>query len=1048
MRMKLKNLKKLISVAIICTMIVALFVPTLSVQAAETQSLVNVVENYTDIENSEYKITDVVREYSQINVYYSVPENCRMIMAEYDDVTGFLKQIEYKRVSSTDSRTYFYMQSSSNQSTTVKLFIVDYDNRPLGKSYTENIKITVESEAPSFGSGYDMEPHPTAPLKNDSGKYAYGADWSVNTNGLLTVDANNSYLFTTGEHTAPWDEYREEITSVLIPEDADNITDVGSYMFQGLSKVKEITIPSQANLYYNTFVDMPSLEKVILTYNPTGYFNTSPSFVGGESFINCPSLKEFVVDENDSEYMTIDGVLYSKSGRILLKYPAGKTDKTFTVPDGVSDIDSYAFEGATHLESIYNVPSVSEGHAFENCTSLKNIEFSSNCTEFNFSSFANCTSLKNLNLPDSLNIIYTCNYYDHMENNRKDCNHFNTTALESVNIPACISNMDYISDFTSALPGSLKNIDVKEDDSSFMLVDGALLSKDMTTLYRYLGGSENTSYTVPESVTCIENSAFKNCKNLKNIKIGSNVESIGSNAFEGCVNLTDVNLSNVSDIYSEAFKNCINLKNVELGSVTAINRKAFDGCKSLESITIPASVSNIDSGIFANCDSLKTINVAEGNKKYSTVDGCLYQGQTLMEYPNAKAENYVVSSDTTVIDTSAFQGRNSLKSVVVPESVDRIYEYAFADCVNLTSVSLPEGFDNIDSYTFYNCTSLSKINFSDALSQISYFAFGNCKSLKSIEFPETIQNDRMHLCSRSFYNCGLESVTIPGYVYMDYVPFFNCYNLKSVTFKGDYFTNYIHTSQVFWNFDDLTIYYPEGNKNWDSTILHNYQHKDSLKFVAYNDSNKNYNSSYTFTGLVPNSTYVVGVNNGDVGSDLLNRDSLLYFDQLNSDSNGNITVNFKTDNQTGKIVPFALGTPNYNLSGAFAFASDIVYAGKAQDKPDNYSVTFDGKELTEGVDYLVVKGSGFDAAGDSTFSAVGIGNYYGTASYEYNVLGTEYDVDCDGMITVRDATAIQLYLSGIRELGDEYAADVNYDGEVTIDDVTCIQKLLAGLSYN
>ncbi|MGN0490791.1 leucine-rich repeat protein [Ruminococcus sp.] len=1045
MRMKLKNLKKLISVAIICTMIVALFVPTLSVQAAETQSLMNVVENYTDIENSEYKITDVVREYSQINVYYSVPENCRMIMAEYDDVTGFLKNIEDKRVSSTDSRTYFYMQSSSNQSTTIKLFIVDYYNRPLGKSYTEDIKITVESEAPSFGYGYDMEPHPTVPLKNDSGKYAYGANWSVNTNGLLTVDVVDSYLFTTGEHTAPWDEYREEITSVSIPESPDNITDVGSYMFQGLSKVKEVTIPSQANLFYKTFVDMPSLEKVILTYNPTGYYNTSPSYVGGESFINCPSLKEFIVDENDSKYMTIDGVLYSKSGKILIKYPAGKTDKTFTVPDGVVDIDSYAFEGATNLESIYNVPSVSYNHAFENCTSLKNIEFSSNCKEFNLSSFANCTSLKNLNLPDSLKNIYTCNYYYHMENNREDCNHFDTTALESVNIPACVSNMYYIPYFTSALPGSLKNIDVKEDDSSFMLVDGALLSKDMTTLYRYLGGSENTSYNVPESVTCIEDSAFKNCKNLKNIEIGSNVESIGSNAFEGCVNLTDINLSDVSVIYSEAFKNCINLKNVELGSVTEINSKAFDGCKSLESITIPASVNYIYSGIFANCDSLRTINVAEGNTKYSSVDGCLYQGKTLMEYPNAKAENYVVSSDTTEINTSAFQGRNSLKSVVIPESVDRVFEYAFADCVNLTSVSLPEGFDNIDSYTFYNCTSLSQINFPDSLSQICYFAFGNCKSLKSIEFPETIQSDMMYLCSRSFYNCGLESVTIPGYVYLDYVPFFSCYNLKSVKFELNFFCNYLWMSAVFWNFDDLTIYYPEGNKNWDSTIIHNYQHKDSLKFVSYNDSNKNYDSSYTFTGLVPNSTYIVGINDGAVDYNLLDSYSLLYFDQLNSDSNGNITVNFKTDNQTGKIVPFALGEAEYNISNASIDVADIVYSGREQDKPDNYKVIFDGKELTEGVDYLVVDGSGFDGSGIYSFSVVGIGNYYGEASQSYTVLGTEYDVDDDGMITIRDVTAIQFYLAGIRDLNHYYMADADGDGDVTINDVTYIQKLLAGI---
>ena len=68
MRMKLKNLKKLISVAIICTMITALFVPTLSVQAAETQAIQNVIENYTDIENSPYVINDVEIYYSSVYV--------------------------------------------------------------------------------------------------------------------------------------------------------------------------------------------------------------------------------------------------------------------------------------------------------------------------------------------------------------------------------------------------------------------------------------------------------------------------------------------------------------------------------------------------------------------------------------------------------------------------------------------------------------------------------------------------------------------------------------------------------------------------------------------------------------------------------------------------------------------------------------------------------------------------------------------------------------------------------------------------------------------
>lgn len=1035
MRMKLKNLKKLISVAIICTMITALFVPTLSVHAAETQAIQNVIENYTDVENSDYQILDITRSYSEIDIRYSAPKNCKMIMAEYDGVTGLLKNTEIKSLSpGTGSSTYFYLYSYGNQNSTIKLFIVDSNYRPLGKSYTENIEITGESEAPSFGYGYDMEPHPTVPLKNDSGRYAYAAPWSVDTDGVLSLPGGNTYLFTTGRNTMPWNEYREGITSIVM---SDNMNEVGPYMFEGLNKVKEVTIPAHAQVYERAFINMASLETVVLSYDNENYYSSLE--VSGASFINCPSLKEFIVDENDSNYKTIDGVLYSKSGTSLIRYPAGKTDKTFTIPDSVKYINPYAFEGATNLESVYNVQDIDSSHIFENCTSLKNVEISSAVDEMNTSVFSNCTSLKQLVLPDSIKWVYEdYNYYNY----DNDCKNFETTALESINIPSSLS--DYSDEFAALLPGSLKSITVSADDSNFKLVGNALFSTDMTKLYRYLGGSQNTTYTVPDSVTAIAQNAFRNCKNLKSITVGSNVESIGTNAFEGCVNLTDIDLSNVSNIYSEAFKNCTNLKNVELGSVKEINSKAFDGCKSLESITIPASVSNIGSGIFANCDSLKNIIVADGNSKYSTVDGCLYQGQNLMEYPNAKAENYVVSSGTQVINMSAFEGRASLKSIVIPDSVDRIYEYAFADCVNLTSVTLPEGFDSIDSYTFNNCTSLSKINIPDSLWQICYFAFGNCKSLKSIDFPETIQNEHMYFCSRSFYNCGFESITIPAYAELDHTPFFNCYNLKTVKFKGDLFTNYIPTSHIFWNFDDLTIYYPEGKETWDSLRVHNYQHKDSLKFVSYNDTNKNYNRSYTFKGLEPNATYTVGVNNGAVEADLLNSNTLLYFDQLNSDSDGNITISYKT-NKTGKAVPFALGEPKYGISTASIEISEVVYSGKAQDKPDNYTVTSDGKELTEGVDYLVVDDSGFDSSGIYCFGIVGIGNYYGTASTKYEVICEKYDVDGDGKVTIRDTTAIQFYLAGLRTPYNLDAADANNDGEITVEDATHIQKLLAGI---
>lgn len=1033
--MKLKNLKKLISVAIICTMITALFVPTLSVQAAETQAIQNVIENYTDVENSEYKLLNVTHSYSEIYVSYSVPGACKLILAEYDGVTGYLRNTEIKSISSgTNSSTYFYLGYYGNQSVTIKLFIVDSNNRPLGKSYTESFEITNNNEAPSFFYGYDMEPHPTVPLKNDSGRYAYAAPWSVDTYGVLSLPGGNTYLSTNGRNTMPWNEYREGITSIVMSED---MCEVGAYMFEGLNKVKEVTIPSKAQVYEKAFIDMASLETVVLSYDSENEYEYSYLRLNGGSFINCPSLKEFVVDENDDNYMTIDGVLYSKDGSTLIKYPAGKTDKTFTIPDSVKYIDSYAFEGATNLESIYNVSYLDNLKIFSNCTSLKNIEISSSVKVVDLSAFENCTSLKQLVFPDSVGYIYENYNWDEYDDRYK----LETTALESMNIPSNLS--EYPEDVPELLPGSLKSLTVSADDSNFKLVGNALFSTDMTTLYRYLGGSEDTTYTIPDSVTTIEYNAFKNCKNLKSITVGSNVTTLRANAFEGCTNLTDVTLTNISDIEYELFKDCINLKNVDLGPATQIFQRAFQGCKSLESITIPVSVNYIENGIFAHCDSLKSINVAEGNSSYSTFDGCLYEGRTLMEYPNAKAENYVVSSDTTNISNSAFEGRTSLKSIVIPDSVTEIGSCAFSECSNLTSVSLPQNLHDINSCTFSKCTSLSSIDLPDSLRFIGSSAFEYCKSLKSIEFPETTEEESFRIWEKAFSHSGLESVTLPEYVYLDYNVFFGCFDLEWVKFQGDSYDSM--TSYIFWNIDDLTIYYPEGNKTWNAVTLHNYEHKDSLKFVSYNDTNNNYNCSYTFNGLEPNTTYMVGVSKELASDTLFDSDTLIYFDQFNSDSKGNITISYKISDSSGKVIPFVLRPAKYDISNVSIEIGEVIYSGKSQDKPDHYTVTLDGEELIEGVDYLVTKDSGFFCAGEFDLEIVGIGDYYGKTYQPYKAKCYDYDVDGDYIVTIRDVTAIQFYLAGIRGVNNLYSADANNDGEITVEDATHIQKLLAGI---
>lgn len=1018
MRMKLKNLKKLISVAIICTMIAALFVPTLSVQAAETQALESAVENYTDVENSEYKITDVECQNYSMYVYYSVPQDCRIVMAVYDGVTGRMRQLETSNLyASSNDYAYFGFNDYGNRKFTYKLFIVDFNNRPLGKSYSEDVEITDYCEVASFWySDLEEEPHPTAAIREDHGLVSYNSSWSVNTDGVLTVTGDVS-PYTNIKYVSPWDEYREGINSIVF---SGYVNSLRNYVFQGLNKVKEVSLPNVCDLDDNSFVDMAGLETVNIGMNTY--------YISGGAFINCPSLKNLVVDEASDYYKSVDGVLYSKDGTTLIKYPAGKTDRTFVVPDSVENIERYAFEGAVNLEKIVmndNVTEIGE-YAFENCTSLSDITLSSDCTSLLAYTFFNCSSLKNIELPDSVGYISDC------------C--FENTSLERINIPTALYSNS--TGFLESLPETVRSITVSEGNEYFTVENGVLLSADKTVLIKYPCGAQSTSFTAPESVKTIESGAFKNSKNLQSVTMGANVSTINSNAFENCTSLKSAVLTNVKAISSELFKNCTSLEYVDLGNPESINDGAFYGCKSIETFTIPASVEYIYGNVFGFCDNLERIEVEEGNSRYCTIDDCLYIETILISYPNAKASDYTVNSDTTEIDSYAFSGRTSLTNITIPDSVTYIGDSAFSDCTNLRSVSMSDNVSTIYQNTFRNCTSLSTIKLPNSLEYINDSAFFKCKSLKTVELPKS--GSWITIYEKAFCYSGLESITIPERVDMSCNAFFGCYNLKSIKFEG--YCCYRSPLFAFWNFDDITIYYPKGEESWSSSNLNNYQHKDSIKWVAYDDGSGEYTGKYTFTGLEANCEYIVGLNDGTPSDGLLNDDSTLFVDQLRADSNGKITMNYTLKYNTDNIVPFVLGAPKYDISNASIKIGEIIYSGRAQDKPDNYTVTsIDGKELVEGVDYLVTYDSGFDGPGSFFLSVVGIGNYYGEVCQRYTVLGTEYDVDGDGMITIRDTTAIQFYLAGIRTPRNLYAADANGDGVISVADVTHIQKLLAGI---
>ena len=107
--------------------------------------------------------------------------------------------------------------------------------------------------------------------------------------------------------------------------------------------------------------------------------------IGEEAFLDCDALTNIIVDENNTTYQSIDGNFYSKDGTVLITYAKGKSDTSFTIPDGVTKIYASALCNCINLESIIIPSSVNDigGEAFSGCTGLQYIAFGGTAQQWN-----------------------------------------------------------------------------------------------------------------------------------------------------------------------------------------------------------------------------------------------------------------------------------------------------------------------------------------------------------------------------------------------------------------------------------------------------------------------------------------------------------------------------------------------------------------------------------------------------------------------------------------------------------------------------------------
>lgn len=354
---------------------------------------------------------------------------------------------------------------------------------------------------------------------------------------------------------------------IVIPESymGKPVTRIPSWAFQNASALRSIKIPNSITSIENeAFYGCSSLESIHIPCNVKS--------IGEQAFVGCSSLKSITVDEQNTDYSSIDSNLYTKDGKTLLFRAPAANGNSFDLPCGVMRIAEYAFGNNTALEriglpeSLYSI----ENNAFYGCTALKSITIPSGVNNIGSRAFTKCTQLSCFN--------------------------------------------------------------VSEENSVFSSIGAHIYSKDKSTLIKYAPAASDKSFTVPSSVTDIEHLAFDGtchlesvvlpssltrigecaffyCESLKSIVIPDTVTEIEHDAFCGCQALKEISLpKKMTRIRDGAFSNCTSLESISVpNGITYIDYKVFSGCKSLRSVTLPGSIKQIDMSAFRDCSSLEDI---------------------------------------------------------------------------------------------------------------------------------------------------------------------------------------------------------------------------------------------------------------------------------------------------------------------------------------------------------------------------------------------------------------------------------------------------------
>lgn len=402
------------------------------------------------------------------------------------------------------------------------------------------------------------------------------------------------------------------LTDVSLP---NSLAVIEYGVFSWCTNLKNISIPSSVEeIKSSAFKNCRSLNNI--------EFPNSVKKIGYETF-SCCGLSMVVLPANT--IVTTDSfsphVDVYKVGEGPLKNYNG-SNKEIITPD-LFVIENEVLQGYLGRDEEIVIPDgvkVIDSFAFTNKTCVKSIKLSNSVKEIKTNAFYACTGL---------------------------CSLYISASVEKIEPGIATSQEGEL---------TIESIEVDENNKYYSSLDGNLYNKEKTRIIQYAVGKKDRFFSIPESVTSIEDEAFWSAINLTEVKIPNGVVTIGRDAFRDCYSLSKISIpDSVQEIGDQVFTCCSNLEIIEIGSGLQKTGSLYEECYEIKHVFIKDVAKYCSNDIDYPCNSY-------GYNLY-------LNGELIKEL--------VIPEGVSVIKSCAFCACDSIEKVILPNSLSKIEQSAF-----------------------------------------------------------------------------------------------------------------------------------------------------------------------------------------------------------------------------------------------------------------------------------------------------------------------------------------------------------------------------------